>query len=116
MPVPVRALDASSSELGLRATLANVCVQCAIRALVCSWCSQQEVVFARTTPQQKLLIVKNLQRMGEIVAVTGDGARLPLDLWVVFGASAGSVLCGFIAWRPARPAQFASLRCLPVVE
>merc|ERR1711902_486280 len=34
-----------------------------------------EIVFARTSPQQKLIIVEGCQRMGAIVAVTGDGAN-----------------------------------------
>ncbi|XP_076222998.1 sodium/potassium-transporting ATPase subunit alpha [Nomia melanderi] len=35
----------------------------------------EEIVFARTSPQQKLLIVESCQRLGEIVAVTGDGVN-----------------------------------------
>ena len=31
-----------------------------------------EIVFARTSPQQKLIIVEGCQRMGAIVAVTGS--------------------------------------------
>uniref|UniRef100_A0A674G8W7 Sodium/potassium-transporting ATPase subunit alpha n=1 Tax=Taeniopygia guttata TaxID=59729 RepID=A0A674G8W7_TAEGU len=34
-----------------------------------------EMVFARTSPQQKLLIVESCQRLGAIVAVTGDGVN-----------------------------------------
>ena len=36
---------------------------------------KEELVFARTTPQQKLQIVANFQRRKEIVAVTGDGVN-----------------------------------------
>ena len=35
----------------------------------------KEIVFARTSPQQKLIIVESFQRMGAIVAVTGDGVN-----------------------------------------
>lgn len=32
-------------------------------------------MFARTSPAQKLIIVKGCQKLGEIVAVTGDGVN-----------------------------------------
>ena len=39
------------------------------------WLSKKEVVFARTTPAQKLIIVEGHQKLGHIVAVTGDGVN-----------------------------------------
>ncbi|XP_050440873.1 sodium/potassium-transporting ATPase subunit alpha isoform X1 [Adelges cooleyi] len=35
----------------------------------------KEIVFARTSPQQKLAIVEGCQRIGGVVAVTGDGVN-----------------------------------------
>jgi sodium/potassium-transporting ATPase subunit alpha len=37
--------------------------------------NHEELVFARTSPHQKLVIVQQLQKMGHIVSVTGDGVN-----------------------------------------
>lgn len=37
--------------------------------------AKQEIVFARTSPQHKLEIVKRAQALGHIVGVTGDGVN-----------------------------------------
>lgn len=37
--------------------------------------NMDEIIFARTSPQQKLFIVEACQRIGHVVAVTGDGVN-----------------------------------------
>lgn len=39
------------------------------------WLKKPQIVFARTSPAQKLYIVRGCQKMGYIVAVTGDGVN-----------------------------------------
>lgn len=63
---------------------------------------KKEVVFARTSPEQKFAIVTHYQNKGHIVAVTGDGTNdAPALKQADIGISMGSILASDVAREAA---------------
>lgn len=70
--------QAIMEEIGIKVTPDEIMLGHEFKTLSLSQLTQKirkAKLFARTTPDQKLVIVKTLQSMGEVIAMTGDGVN-----------------------------------------
>ncbi|KDR70264.1 hypothetical protein GALMADRAFT_255158 [Galerina marginata CBS 339.88] len=78
-PAPEKSADYYNSDTEVHDLKSIIITGAELMALnseqVHQLCQYEEIVFARTTPEQKLRIVNDFKNRGNVVAVTGDGVN-----------------------------------------
>eukprot|EP00041_Stephanoeca_diplocostata_P019946 m.437127 g.437127 ORF g.437127 m.437127 type:complete len:1116 (+) comp21432_c0_seq1:115-3462(+) len=88
--------DVNPADVGAIVITGSQLIDMAPSELDHALANHKEIVFARTSPQQKLIIVEGCQRANQIVAVTGDGvndspALKKADIGVAMGITGSDV-------------------------